>query len=497
MSARPRREKRSRVSRLRYAAAVCAALVLLATASGLLAPSASYAITRDAVIARAQSVMNDPVPYSQSRFDRGWRNDCSGFVSWTWGTGSNAYVTANMDSITTRIPKEQLQPGDALLKAGSHVRLFYAWADEAHTTYVAYEQTPPRTWSSIQNLGADIENGYVACRYDKITDSPPPWSALRNPTFNVWNKGSKSSDPSTVPWVPMWWSYGSTGAGTSWQIRPDQVSSPVWALGLTNVAATSSTFVEARQRAVAEPGKGYALTAQAGTTSKPSAVLLCLQFYSASNVLLRDARITGNQSGIGAAGLRPMSVVATAPAGTARADAIVGLSGATNPAGGSGGSAVFDDVNLYVISPLPVYRFYNSKTGAHFYTASGPERDVVISTLASTFNYEGAAYGVVATPANGSPLYRFYNRKNGTHFYTASASEVEHVKSALASTYTYDGPVYNVSAKPLAGAIPVHRFFNKKNGSHFYTISEAEKDAVSSKLSNVYTYEGPAFFLAK
>jgi hypothetical protein len=295
----------------------------------------------------------------------------------------------------------------------------------------------------------------------------------------------------------MWWSYGSTGAGTSWQIRPDQVSSPVWALGLTNVAATSSTFVEARQRAVAEPGKGYALTAQAGTTSKPSAVLLCLQFYSASNVLLRDARITGNQSGIGAAGLRPMSVVATAPAGTVRADAIVGLSGATNPAGGSGGWAVFDDVNLYVISPLPVYRFYNSKTGAHFYTASGPERDVVISTLASTFNYEGAAYGVVATPANGSPLYRFYNRKNGTHFYTASTAEYEHVKSALASTYTYDGPVYNVSAKPLAGATPVHRFFNKKNGSHFYTISEAEKDAVSSKLSNVYTYEGPAFFLAK
>ena len=255
--------------------------------------------------------------------------------------------------------------------------------------------------------------------------------------------------------------------------------------------------MESRQRSVVEPGKTYALSAQAGTTSKPSAVLLCMQFYNASNVLLRDARTTGNLWGIGAAGLRPMSVVATAPAGTARADAIVGLSGAINPAGGSGGSAIFDDVNLYVISPLPVYRFFNPHTGAHFYTASGPERDVVISTLAGTFDYEGVAYGVVATPANSSPLYRFYNRKNGTHFYTASPTESEHVKSALASTYTYDGPVYNVCATPLAGATPVYRFFNKKNGSHFYTISAAEKDLVSSKLSAVYAYEGPAFYLAK
>ena len=364
MSARPRRENRSHLSRLRHAAAVCAALVLLATVTGLLAPAASYAITRDAVIARAQSVMNDPVPYSQSRFDRGWRNDCSGFVSWTWGTGSNAYVTANMDSITSRIPKEQLQPGDALLKAGSHVRLFYAWADDAHTTYVAYEQTPPRTWSSIQNLGADIENGYVAVplRQDH-RQSASVERAAQSLVQRVEQGLEEFRSVDRVMGPDVVELRVNRRRKTSWQIRADQVSSAAWALGLNNVASTSSTFVEARQRAVAEPGKAYALTAQAGTTSKPSAVLLCLQFYNASNVLLRDARTTGNQSGIGAAGLRPMSVVATAPAGTARADAIVGLSGATNPAGGSGGSAVFDDVNLSVISPLPVYRFYSPIAG--------------------------------------------------------------------------------------------------------------------------------------
>lgn len=488
---------RSRVSVVRNGRAVLAALVVLLSLVALLGPASAFAISRTEVIARAQSVMNDPMPYSQSKFTDGWRNDCSGYVSWAWKTGSNRYVTANMHDISSRIPQEQLQPGDVLLKAGSHVRMFYAWADDAHTTYVSYEQTPPRTWSSVIRIADDIAAGYIPYRYDQITDSPAPWYVGHNPLFDVWNKGSKSSDPSRAGWVPVWWAYGSTGPGTSWQIRSDQVSSPAFALGLTNVASTSSTFVEARQKTPATPGKGYTFLANAQTTSKPSAVLLCMQFYNSANVLLKGVSTTGDRVGAGASGFKAMSVTATAPAGTTRVDSIVGLWGAINPAGGAGGTAAFDNVYLYVTSPLPVYRFFNPHTGAHFYTASGSERDMVVSTLGDTFTYEGSAYGVVASASNSSPLYRFYNMRNGTHFYTASASEYETVKSTLASTYSYDGPVYNVCPQPIAGAVPVYRFFNKKTGSHFYTNSQSERDFVISKLGGTYVFEGPAFFLAQ
>ena len=484
---------RSCVSAIRNGRTVLAALVVLLSLVALLGPSSAFGITRTEVIARAQSVMNDPMPYSQSRFTDGWRNDCSGYVSWAWKTGSNGYVTANMHDISSRIPKEQLQPGDVLLKAsvggaGGHVRMFYAWADDAHTTYVAYEQTPPRTWSSVIRIADDIAAGYIPYRYDKITDSPAPWYLGHNPGFNVWNKGSKSSDPSQAGWLPVWWAYGSTGAGTSWQIRGDVVSSPAFALGLTNSSA--STFVEARQKIAVTPGKGYTLVANVQTTSKPEAVELYLQFFNASGGhLLTRGPIIGDKFSIGAAGFKTMSVTATAPAGTVRVDPVVGLRGA--------GKAVFDDVYFTVTAPLPVYRFFNPHTGAHFYTASAQECGVVVNTLADTFIFEGPAYNVVATTANSSPLYRFYNQRNGTHFYTASSAEAQQVKSTLASTYAYDGPVYNVCPKPIAGAVPVYRFFNKKNGSHFYTNSESEREYVTSKLGTTYTFEGPAFFLAQ
>ena len=44
--------------------------------------------------------------------------------------------------------------------------------------------------------------------------------------------------------------------------------------------------------------------------------------------------------------------------------------------------------------------------------------------------------------------------------------------------------------------MPVYRFYNTKNGSHFYTASEAEKVRVQSKLSSTYQLDGVAFYVA-
>lgn len=145
---------------------------------------------------------------------------------------------------------------------------------------------------------------------------------------------------------------------------------------------------------------------------------------------------------------------------------------------------------------LPVYRFYNSRTGTHFYTPDEAERANVQNTLGATYTYEGPAYYTKAT-RNTQNLYRFYNRRSGTHFYTASESEREWVASALASTFTFEGPTYKVSLTPEGGKVPVYRFFNRGNGSHFYTASEVEMNAVRATLGSTYTFEGPAFYLGQ
>ncbi|KJV06659.1 hypothetical protein VZ95_20625, partial [Elstera litoralis] len=86
----------------------------------------------------------------------------------------------------------------------------------------------------------------------------------------------------------------------------------------------------------------------------------------------------------------------------------------------------------------PVYRLYNTATGAHFYTNNAQEREAVLSGATSYVN-EGEAFRTVASGTTIS-VYRFYNTSTGTHFYTASSSERDAVQQL--AQYNYDGVAY-------------------------------------------------------
>lgn len=145
------------------------------------------------------------------------------------------------------------------------------------------------------------------------------------------------------------------------------------------------------------------------------------------------------------------------------------------------------------VKPVPVFRFYNVKTGTHFYTASDAERASIIAKYPSIYAFEGVAYYLnTGEPGMNVPLYRFYNKATGAHFYTASADEKASVQAKYAATFTYEGVAYNVSGN-TAGT-PVYRFFNALTNTHFYTASAAEKDNVMNKYAQ-FAYEGPAFYL--
>lgn len=144
----------------------------------------------------------------------------------------------------------------------------------------------------------------------------------------------------------------------------------------------------------------------------------------------------------------------------------------------------------------PVYRFYNLKNGSHFYTRSETERYTVITKWPTVYRFEGPAYSLETTdPANSMPLYRFYNRRNGSHFYTPSESEKQTVMARWGSTYSFEGVAYYVSLTP-EGCSPVYRFYNTRNGSHFYTISAYERDMVMAKWPTIFTYEGIGYYVA-
>ena len=145
-----------------------------------------------------------------------------------------------------------------------------------------------------------------------------------------------------------------------------------------------------------------------------------------------------------------------------------------------------------------VFRFYNIKKGVHFYTADEAEKDNTLSKLGKTYKYEGVAYSLNSALGGGNdtPLYRFYNMKTGVHFYTANETEKASIIANLSRIFRYEGIAYNVALDAsVSGSSPIYRFFNKKNGSHFYTNSEEEKANTINNLGKTYNYEGIAYYV--
>ena len=141
--------------------------------------------------------------------------------------------------------------------------------------------------------------------------------------------------------------------------------------------------------------------------------------------------------------------------------------------------------------PSPVFRFYNTQTGTHFYTISQAERDIVLVRYPQ-FAYEGPAYYAYPQPRiDNLPVYRFYNTRTGTHFYTQSEAEKNFVLATY-PVFAFEGPAYYAPATEGAGRVPLFRFFNTNTCAHFFTTNTAERDMVLSRWP-FFAYEGTAY----
>ena len=144
---------------------------------------------------------------------------------------------------------------------------------------------------------------------------------------------------------------------------------------------------------------------------------------------------------------------------------------------------------------IPAYRFYNTRTSAHFYTVSETERANVAATLSPPFSYDGPAFSVASAHSAGlSSVHRFYNTQTGVHFYTISETERANVVATLPQ-FNYEGVAYYASQVAGAGLVPLYRFYVPSRGFHFYTASAAEKANIQAALSAIYIYEGIGYYV--
>ena len=126
------------------------------------------------------------------------------------------------------------------------------------------------------------------------------------------------------------------------------------------------------------------------------------------------------------------------------------------------------------------------------------DRDVVGDRVAigsSTLTVNYTAPGSGTGPQPDMAVYRFWSPTRSSHFYTVSEQERDMLINNFPTIWTYEGVAYHTFSTAADPALkPVYRFWSADQGVHFYTISEQEKDTVIRDYAYVWAFEGVAFY---
>ncbi len=148
--------------------------------------------------------------------------------------------------------------------------------------------------------------------------------------------------------------------------------------------------------------------------------------------------------------------------------------------------------------PVPVYRFWSSHRGVHFYTADEREKDFFLSQYPELWDFEGIVYGgyIDNFDPDTAAVHRFWSETLGVYFYTINEEEANKLKSDYSDVWAYEGIVFYAYPEKRApvGTMPVYRFWSGLLGCHFYTISENERDKLINEYAQTWSYEGIAWY---
>ncbi|MCF7837803.1 MAG: choice-of-anchor D domain-containing protein [Candidatus Marinimicrobia bacterium] len=102
------------------------------------------------------------------------------------------------------------------------------------------------------------------------------------------------------------------------------------------------------------------------------------------------------------------------------------------------------------VGATPVYRFWSPVYGTHFFTITKTERDHIIAAWPDIWSYEGIAWYAHPVPAPGTaPIYRFWSPVYGAHFFTISEAEKDMIVAAWPAIWTYEGIAYYAYTSPV------------------------------------------------
>lgn len=169
--------------------------------------------------------------------------------------------------------------------------------------------------------------------------------------------------------------------------------------------------------------------------------------------------------------------------------------GVARPKNGDGDGNPVCDIGAFEADfTQPVYRFWSSDYFDHFYTMSEAERNLVNSIWSDYYMEEGVGFYAYPMQLPGSmPVYRFWSPIIWSHFYTISEVERDYIMTNWPGFWAYEGVAFYAYPTQIPGTQPVFRFWNSVYGTHFFTISQAERDYVAANFAD-WIYEGIGFY---
>ncbi|RYF09506.1 MAG: Ig-like domain repeat protein, partial [Oxalobacteraceae bacterium] len=157
--------------------------------------------------------------------------------------------------------------------------------------------------------------------------------------------------------------------------------------------------------------------------------------------------------------------------------------------------------DFITVSPasIGIARFFDTAAGTQFFTSSLSEYNAILANrpdLKPESNDLNALNpNTVATDPDAVPVYRFFDTTYGTHFFTASTGERDDV-IATRPDLKFEGVGFFEHTTQQAGDTAVYRFFDSNNGTHFYTTNETERASIVSNRPDL-TDEGIGFYAPK
>lgn len=148
----------------------------------------------------------------------------------------------------------------------------------------------------------------------------------------------------------------------------------------------------------------------------------------------------------------------------------------------------------------PIYRFWSNAKQHHFYTIDINERNDVLNTYKlDEWKYEGQAFRAfdLNDCGNASQVFRFWSNEKQGHFYTISESEKDYVSSFYPdNVWHYEHPAYCAETSASGSNTALYRFWSNEKQGHFYTASAGEKDyIVANYPENVWKYESIGYYV--